>query len=407
MDIKELYRKGLNISEIARITGRDRKTIRKLAKQNRPPQPAKRERESKLDPYKNYILQRLSEGCCNAALIYEEITEKGFTGKDRIVRAFIQPYRPLVAGQATIRFETPPGKQAQVDWCKLGYIVIDGIRKPLYCFIMVLGYSRALYIEFTTSMDQSIFLRCHIHAFLFFGGVPQEILYDRLKTAVKSSDEQGKPVWNERFLDFAGYYGFTPRACRAYWPRTKGKVERPVRYIKEHFFAGVNFNSLEDLNHKAKEWLDTKANLRVHGTTRAIPAKRLREEQPYLVSLNGRPSYDTSLLKQRRVSRDCYVTLDTNRYSVPWAYVGRDVLVRVTAEKQVQILWQGELLAKHILCPGRYQVQHNPEHFRGLKPGQPQRLVLVKSPTRRDHPVVETRPCSYYEELVLGVAAHA
>lgn len=164
----------------------------------------------------------------------------------------MEPYRPIVEASATVRFETEPGKQAQVDWADFGHITADGKRQRLYCFIMVLAYSRVLYLEFTTSTDTGTFLRCHLNAFRFFGGLPREILYDNLKSVVLHRDENGRPVFNQRFMDFAEQFGFRPIPCRPYRARTKGKVERPVGYIRSSFFQGLEIHSLADLNRQAE-----------------------------------------------------------------------------------------------------------------------------------------------------------
>ncbi len=235
LDIREMYEQGVSITEIAHRTGRDRKTVRKWIQSRQLPKPQKRKRPSMLDPFKPFILAQMERGVTNAERMLRDLRKRGFQGQIRIVRAFMEPYRPLVQGVATVRFETEPGKQAQVDWADFGHIVTGGVRRRLYCFIMVLAYSRAMYLEFTTSTNRGTFLRCHINAFRFFNGVPQEILYDNLKSVVLQRDDTGRPEFNPRFLDFASHYGFTPRACKPYRARTKGKVERPLAYVRSSF----------------------------------------------------------------------------------------------------------------------------------------------------------------------------
>jgi transposase len=246
LDIRQMYQDGLSITEIARRTGKDRKTIRKWVQRDDLPKRQKRSSYSILDPFKPFIQKKMRAGVLNAAKMCRLLKEQGYTGKERIIRAYMSPLRPMVDSPATVRFETEPGRQAQVDWAEFGKVEVDGEVRTLYAFIMVLAYSRMLYVEFTTSTEMATFLRCHINAFRFFGGVPKEILYDNLKSVVKDRDENGRPRFNERFLDFAAYYGFQPRACLPYHAWTKGKVERPVRYLRENFFQGTSFNSVPD-----------------------------------------------------------------------------------------------------------------------------------------------------------------
>jgi transposase len=180
--IRNLARKGLSISEISRRTDKDRKTVRKAIQSQSPPQCRSRQPKGrKIDAFKPYLEKRLAEGVMNAEKLYREILTLGYKGRPRSVRRFVQPYRQPRTQQATIRFETEPGEQAQVDWGCFGFIEHQGRRQRLYCFIMTLGYSRAMYIEFVTSSDEAVFLRCHIHAFRYLGGLPREILHDNQK----------------------------------------------------------------------------------------------------------------------------------------------------------------------------------------------------------------------------------
>lgn len=397
LDLREMYEQGLSISEMARRTGRDRKTIRKWVTSQGLPKKRKRQVGSKLDPFKPFILERMQKGVTNAAKMLRLLQERGYTGKVRILRAFMAPYRPMAQSTVTVRFETEPGKQAQVDWADFGSFQIGGQTFKLYAFIMVLAYSRALYVEFTTSTDMGTFLRCHINAFRFFGGVPREIVYDNLKSVVKERDDQGRPVFNSRFMDFAGFYGFRPKPCLPYHAWTKGKVERPVRYIRENFWQGLEWSSVENLNHQAAVWRDTVANVRVHATTGAKPVARLAEEE--LTPLDGRPDFDTSLYTTRRVSREATVAFEGNRYSVPWHLAGRDVLLRLLPDRRhMQILWQDQVVARHPLAAGHGQFVKDPAHYQGLnraKAGRPALYLLDKQGPEE----VERRDLAYYDQL--------
>ena len=278
--MKELHRQGVSISEIARRTGHDRKTVRAALsrpvlspRRSPPPLP------SKLDPYAAYLERRIGEGVLNAQKLFREVQALGYTGKRTLVRSFVHPLRPAREPLATVRFETEPGEQAQVDWAHFGTIEHQGRQCKLYAFLFTLGWSRALHLEFTVSTQTVAFLRCHVHAFRALGGVPRRILYDNLKSVVLDRGPDGVVHWNPAFLDFADYYGFAPQACRPYRAQTKGKVERGVGYVRGDFWQGlrqgVTFTDLADLNHQAGEWAEAVANRRVHGTTGAIPAERL------------------------------------------------------------------------------------------------------------------------------------
>jgi len=210
--------------------------------------------------------------------LYAEIKLRGYTGSESQVRAWAHPLRETRLPQATVRFETEPGQQAQVDWGHFGTIHHQGRQKRLCAFVMTLGWSRTMYLEFTTATDEAAFLRCHLHAFRYFGGVPREIVHDNLKTAVLARDGTGAIHWNPRYLDLAHCYGFSPRACQPYRAQTKGKVESGIKYVRGNFWVGLTYKDLADLNYQALAWLNTVANVRVHGTTHEIPFARLALE---------------------------------------------------------------------------------------------------------------------------------
>jgi transposase len=260
------------ITQIAEELGRDRKTIRKWLEQSEPKSYQRTViKPCKLDPFKDYIRSRMEEGCINAAVIFEEIKAKGYTGGTTQLREFMKPLRPTVISKATARYETPPGYQAQVDW---GRFVVDwkGNPKRLYAFVMVLGYSRMMYLEFTEDEKLDTLIGCHLRALQYFGGRPEVILYDNMKTVVTGVDDQGHPIWNERFSHFAGHHGFVLKRCRPYRARTKGKVENGIGYVRKNFWPRVrSFTSLHDLNVQARQWLDQVANVRIHGTKHNIP----------------------------------------------------------------------------------------------------------------------------------------
>lgn len=403
--IKEWYRQGLSVSEIARRSGHDRKTVRKVIRGPLEVKIRRPLRPRKIDPYVTYLESRLAAGVYNAHKLYEEIRARGYRGGTTQVRLYVQHRRPpKTDGQATVRFETEPGQQAQVDWGSFGSVGWAGKQQRLYAFIMTLGWSRVMYLEFTTSLDTGWFLRCHQHAFEYFGGMPREVLHDNLKSAVLARDAAGNIHWNTRYLDFALAHGFQPRACRPYRAQTKGKVENGVRYVRGNFWPGIQCSGLADLNQQALSWCNTIANPRIHGTTGEVPFRRLPLEH-----LHPLPAvrYDTSIVAMRQVSRDCLVSYDGNYYSVPAVYARQTVLVKETETRELLILnGLGEVVAHHPLLSGRRQRSVVEDHYAALRPpvtdpptrppGLPLMLICAA-------PQVEVRPLSVYANLVEAV----
>lgn len=324
MDIKELKAEGLSIRDIARRTGFSRNTIRRVLRGEHPMRVRIGERSSKLDPYRDYIGERFERYQLSAVRLIEEIRPMGYTGSLATLRRHLQTLRGPAARlkKLTVRFETPPGKQAQADWAECGRFTLpDGARLTVYAFVMVLSFSRALFVHFTTSMRLAELIRCHQLAFEFFGGWPQQILYDNMKQVRLSRSQL-----NEAFVDFAEHYGFLAKTHRAYRPRTKGKVERLVDYLKDNFLAGRAFESLQDLNAQGAHWRDHVANARVHGTTAQVPAEQLPLET--LTPLAARLPYRWTQPAKRTVSREAMVHYLGSRYSVPPDYAGQSVAVR-------------------------------------------------------------------------------
>lgn len=408
--IKDMYRKGISISEIARQTGHDRKTVRKVINGELQPERKKSQqpRARKIEPYTDYLQRRMAEGVYNTRKLYREIQQQGYSGGLTQVILYVQPFRPPRQEQATVRFETEPGQQAQVDWGSCGYIDVDDRRKTLYCFVMTLGWSRMMYVEFTTEGDTGSFIRCHQHAFEYFGGVPREVLHDNLKSAVIDRDSDGTVHFNTRYLDFALAMGFTPRPHQPYRAQTKGKVENGVRYVKGNFWVGLHFIDVDDINLQARVWLDTVANPRIHGTTGETPFSRLTAE--HLQPLPGQ-RFDTSRISYRQVGRDCLVTYQRNAYSVPAEYAQQTVLVKETEAHQVILInAAGEVIAEHRLLRGHHQWSVDPAHYAGLPDPVPQRsrkpLAFQTAPDANETfgrwfaPQVEQRSLQVYEQVL-------
>ena len=268
---------------------------------------------------------------------------------------------------AFVRFETSPGEQAQADWSDFGYMEFDGKRTRLCCFSMVLGYSRTLYIRFSPFQNLVSLCQAHVEAFRYFGGITDTILYDNMKTVVLSREED-KILWNPQFMDFASYYGFIPRLCLPGRKETKGKVERPFSYIRTSFFAGESFNGFPDLNEKARNWLDNVANVRIHATTGAIPFDRLKGENLHPLR---EEDYAIEQSETRKSSKDCYISFEGNRYSIPHQYSCRDLMIKLKGD-DLRIFYGDELIATHKVSCQKGQMITDPDHFLGIpKPAYP------------------------------------
>lgn len=399
--IKAQKSKGLTISQIAKEMGITRKTATKWANANELPKYKRKPiRSGKLDSFKDYILNRMEEGCINAVIIHDEILEKGYQGKLTVLREFMKPHREKALSKASIRYETPPGKQAQVDWGEFWLQHPDGMTVKVHAFVMTMGHSRAMYLEFTENQKFETLIGCHDRAFAYLGGVPETILYDNMKTVVKYSHKAGADKWNDRFLRYAVHMDFNPTRHRPYHPRSKGKVENGVKYVRRNFWPRLRqVCGLVDLNSKAQLWLDTKCNLRLHQTTRKIPLEALKTEP--LRPVNPEPFLSADL-QTRRVLNDCMVSYEANYYSVPHSHVGSRVGIRDLRNGCLQIYdAAGKLITTHVKQSGKYQIRKKKKHFEGLRSGTQKKVagqapILIPDPS----PKVHQRPLGIYDSLI-------
>ncbi len=343
--IRELKKSGLSISEISKRLGHDRKTIRKSLSENKFKKYQRKESASILDCYKSYIDNRLEKFNLTSQRIFEEIVSQGYEGKYGMVNKYVQKTKDNYKVKATIRFETIPGEQAQVDWAYFGDFYDHDKKKltRLCCFIMILGFSRMRFIHFFSSDDSHNFLTGHNLAFKFFGGYTREILYDNLKSVVlKRAFKQVDSEFNKEFLEFSGYYGFKAILAQPYRPQTKGKVESTVRFVRENFFNGNEFKSISEINSEALVWLN-KINNQVHHTTHEKPIERLSREN--LIELLGKP-YDLSKIYYRKVQMDSHFSFKANFYSCSPKYAGKEVVVR-EMDDHIFVYYRDERIGIH------------------------------------------------------------
>lgn len=412
MELHAMRREGKSLRAIARATGLHRKTVRKhLAEKELPRYHKGPQRESILAPYVRAIEDLLEEDDYRATKVFELMKNQGYTGGYDTVKRHVRTIKARKVRLAYARFETEPGRQAQFDWADFQVEEPSGRPTTIYAFLLVLGFSRTDYVEFVERTTLETFMDGHIRAFHALGGVPAEILYDNMKLVVVGRDEAGRPVWNVEFLDFANHYGFQPRLCPPYGPWTKGKVERPIDYVRESFWRGYGFTGIGKANEDVRVWLAETANRRVHGTTHQRVDERLRQERPHLGPLP--PSdYDTSLKVFRKVYRDCQVSFNTNRYVVPHRAVGLRVMLKVK-NGLVRIYHDQDLLASYEEPRTKNNLLAHPRFYEELRRDQEQlrrKYGRAKGKATRGLSRgslwidVHHRPLAEYEELAGGVS---
>jgi transposase len=381
--INALSKRGVYHTDIAAELGVHPKTIRRALKRGGAPSPTRQRRGSKLDPFKPLVDQLLADGVWNGKVIYRELQAAGYTGQLTILRSYIAPKRALRPSRATVRFETEPGYQLQSDWGELVTTIADQ-PTPVHFLVNTLGYSRRFHFWCTTSEDAEHTYEGLIRSLEYFGGVPQEVLVDNQKVAVDDHPRHGPVQFAPRFLDLAAHYGFTPRACRPYRARTKGKDERMVGYIKQHFFVRYrHFDSWAHLNQLAEQWLREEADPRLHGTVKEVVAERFVREQPTLQPLPVE-RYDTAYYETRRVAWDGYIDVRGTRYSVPAERVGQRVVVRIGLEEVLRVYADDALVATHRMQAAGSGWVTVPDHHAALwQAAMP----------------VEQRPLAIYEEV--------
>jgi len=370
MQIKYLAREGMKKAAIARQLSVSRQTVYNHLQRKEPFPGKRRVRASKLDPYKEHIRARLERFDLPATVLLRELAQQGYRGGLTILREYVRPLKEEFIRRVTERFETLPGQQAQMDWGECGTIEVAGERKKLYVFVVVLGYSRMMYARFTTSSRLPVLLRCLKAAFRQLG-IPAELLVDNMKQAVDQHEvSTGIVRWNKSFLQFANHHDFLPVAAPPYWPRVRGKVERGVGYVKTSFLEGRAFVDLDDLNGQLEVWLDTVANVRVHGTTKARPVDRHGEEMRHLRPMAGVPVYDVRPVEFREVPSDCHISYDGIPYSVDPQAVGRTVMVRPEGEDvgNVFSVYLGDVLvARHQRRAQGHPAVTLPEHAAAIQ----------------------------------------
>lgn len=360
------------IRSIARETGLDRKTVRRVIERRRvelvPKTPV---RASKLDIHRESLQEILrKDPKVTSTALLNHLRELGYTGGITILSDWLRRERGRFVRpkEAFLRLEFGAGEAAQVDWGEFGDVFGDGVN--IHCFAMVMAYSRMIYVEFTRSEKFEEFIRCHENAFQFFGGTPKECWYDNLTSAV--SDRAGQLIrFNTRFMAYLGHHGVRPHACNVARGNEKGRVEDLIKYIRMNFWPGRTFTDFEDLTKQFTIWRNQTANQREHRSHRRIVRLMFEaEEKPKLLPLNPVP-FDTEEVFSRHVPPEFHLQYETNRYSVPWTLVGLTVTVRVN-NLEIKVYYNEKFICSHPRSYLKGRVFTTESHRTGLisrKPG--------------------------------------
>jgi transposase len=353
----------LTVPQIARKLNLDRRTVAQWITKQKYDRRQPVKRPSKLDRYKPQILRWLEAHPYTATQIFQRLGQDGYTGGITIVKQYVRKVRPPRA-KAFLTLSFASGECAQLDWGQHGSIVVGQTRRRLSFLVMVLCHSRMLYLQFTLGEKMEHFLDCQQNAFAFFGAVPAKTMVDNLRSAVLQRIVGEAPVLNPRYKDFADHYGFKIVPCGVGQPHEKGRVENSVGYVKKNFLSGLEISDFALLNPAARHWMDTVANVRLHGTTKRRPVDMFATEKPYLKSLSPQP-YDVGVIEPARASSRFRVTVDTNHYSVPAEYASNQLTLKRYPD-QLCVYHQEKLVARHVRSYERHRDFEDPDHPRAL-----------------------------------------
>jgi transposase len=363
--IRDLHdRDGLKCSQIAGEVGMDSRTVQKWLDEKSYRPRASTPRNTIITPFKHEIKRMLEKHPYTATQIFQQLQEQDYEGSYTTVKRFVNKVRPK-RSTAYLKLAFAPGECGQVDWGSFGSVNVGNTRRRLSFFVMVLCYSRLMYVEFTVSQTMEHWLGCHQNAFEFFGGVvPGRIMVDNLKSAVLKRIVGQDPIFNQKYLDFSQHYGFGISACNVRKGNEKGIVESGVGYVKKNFLKGLEISDFSHLNPACKNWLKNIANSRIHGETKKVPTELFKEECQHLQSLPLHP-YDIGTIIQVRASSQFRVSLDSNRYSVPAEYAGNKLTMK-TYPDRLCFYHEDKLLARHTRCYDRNLDIEDPDHPKAL-----------------------------------------
>lgn len=397
---------GWGVKRIARELGCSHHTVRRYVAAGGPAPFKAVTRAKALDGHEDWLRERFIRHRGNADVVRQDlIAEKGLAVGLRTLQRAVQPYRQALKAEAlaTVRFETPPGRQLQIDFGER-LVEIGGAKIKAFVFVATLGHSRRCHVRAFRHERQESWFSGLESAFLVFGGVPEEVLMDNPRALVAGHDAASRQVtFNDKLMAFAKHWGFRPRACAPYRARTKGKTENGVGYVKKNAIAGRSFASWEAFEGHLARWERDIANVRLHGTTGEAPMVRFeRDEAHRLKPLRDRPSFGSLRELTRVVGNDCAIEVDTNSYSVPWRLIGERVAVTVAAG-EVRIRHGVREVAVHPQEQGRRQRIIDLAHLEGVagRDGAVRRAA-VEAPSIDPAPPALLRPLAEYEAVAGG-----
>lgn len=359
--LKQMRKEGLKGSQIGRELNLDQRTVNRWLKEERFRPRKTTVTGSVLDPFKTEISRMLEKYPYTAAQVFQQIQELEYSGSYSTVKRYVRRIRPR-RSPAFFKLSFAPGECAQVDWGSYGSVQVGNTRRRLSFFVMVLCYSRLMYVEFTVSQTMEHWLSCHQKAFDFFGGIPSRIMVDNLKSAVLKRIVGQAPVFNMKYLDFSNHYGFSISACGVRKGNEKGIVESGVGYVKKNFLNGLEIKDFSHINPACQHWLANIANVRTHGETKKQPIEMFKEEN--LQSLPSMP-YDSANISQVRASTQFRISLDANRYSVPAEYAGSSLTLKAYPDR-LCLYHQEKLIARHTRSYDRHRDIEDPDHPKPL-----------------------------------------
>jgi transposase len=354
----------LTVPQIARALSLDVRTVAHWLAESRYRPRRAATRPSKLDPFKPTIRRLLEHHPYSTQQLFQRLSAEGYNGGLTILKDYVRTVRPP-RKPAFLTLAFAPGECAQVDWGHWHSVPVGNTQRKLSFFVMVLAYSRLMYLEFTVSQTMEHFLACHQHAFEYFGNrLPATLMVDNLKSAVLQRLTGRTPVFNPRYLDFAHHHGFKIIPCGVGQAQEKGRVEAGVGYVKKNLLSGLEIPDFSAMNPLAHHWLDTVANVRVHGETKKTPRALFDLEKPHLQPLSPH-LYDIGSVHNVCASNRFRVTFETNRYSVPAEYASRRLTLKAYPDR-ICIYHLDKLIARHPRHLDKHRDFEDPDHPKAL-----------------------------------------
>jgi transposase len=369
---------GVGVRAIARKLGMARKTVRKILGRHRAPPKPPEKRGSILDAYEPAIRKILGDAPdMLAPAVLERLRPLGYSGGVTILRARLRTIRPQPKPHAFLTLSFEPGEAMQVDWADFGF-ALPGIPRRVSAFAAVLCFSRRLYLEFTLSQAMGSFLRCMERCLAFYGGVTATEIFDNMKTVVLSHTAAAT-VFNPRFSEYARSRGFAVRACNVRKAHEKGRIERPIGFVRRRFWLGRRFRDLLDLNTQAAAWRDDFANGRVHEDTGKVPQLVFEHQEKARLKPLPTTPFNTDDVEGTGVTKMFRAPFDRNKYSVPWRLASQQVIVRADDER-VGIFLSNKQIAEHARCWSVGQDIEQPAHRQSLLDDRPRALAAGSVP---------------------------